>query len=154
VKDSRSILYIRRHGDVHCYGDGGPAPTECVDPTDSSKGNHAYPYRHEILAYDVNDLVDVKNGIKVATTVVPYAVWQLTEMDPFHGGTGWSKIKNSVYDQVSRRWYMTAFSGSGTPRVHVYEVAETLSGEEGPSPPSNEITQRMGMSDGFGWVTT
>jgi len=118
----RSVLYIRRHGDVHCYGTGA----ECNDPTDSSKGNHAYPYRHEICAYDANDLLAVKNGSMLPTAVVPYATWTVTDMLASAGGTGYARMKSSTYDIATRRWYITSFSGGsgyGSPRVHVYEVA-------------------------------
>jgi hypothetical protein len=118
----RSVLYIRRHGDVHCYGTGA----ECGDPTSPSKGNHAYPYRHEVLAYDANDLAAVKAGTKLAWQVFPYATWTLTDMLPFSGGIGQARMKSSVYDPATRRWYITAFSGSttyGPPRVHVYQIA-------------------------------
>jgi hypothetical protein len=124
---SRSVLYFRRHGDVHCYGTG----TECNDPTDSSKGNHAYPYRHEVLAYDANDLVAVKAGTKQPWEVAPYATWTITDMLASGGGVGAATMKSAVYDDVTRRVFITAFSGSsvyGAPRVHVYQV-------KAPAPP-------------------
>ena len=118
----RSVLYIRRHGDVTCYGTGA----ECGDPTDGSKGQHAYPYRHEVIAYDLNDLAAVYAGTTLPWEVQPYATWTLSDMLPFSGGVGYARMKSSVYDPATRRWYITAFSGSttyGPPRVHVYQIA-------------------------------
>jgi len=126
----RSVLYIRRHGDVYCYGEGGsqnpPPPGFCYDPTDTSKGGHAYPYRHEVVAYDANDLAAVKAGTKLPHEVQPYAIWALTDMVGMSGGVGYARMKSSAYDPATRRWYVTSFSGStvyGNPRVHVYEFA-------------------------------
>lgn len=120
----RSALVIRRHGSqsTYCYGDGDwpTGAPECPDPTDGSKGPHAFPYRHEVLAYDLNDLAAVKAGTKQPWDVIPYATWTLPEMV----NNGYARMKSAVYDIPSRRWFITAFSGSGAPRVHVYQTAE------------------------------
>src|SRR3989344_4049218 len=53
---SRSVLFIGNHGTTAnwCYGTGA----ECNDPCMSQRGEHAYPYQHQIWAYDANDLLD------------------------------------------------------------------------------------------------
>jgi hypothetical protein len=110
---TRSILFVGRHGDNFCYGEGAA----CDDPTDSSKGNHAYPYRHQVWAYDANDLLAVKQGLRNPWQVKPYATWTLYGMSD----DGGARMISAVYDPATRRFYV-ALGGGGTPRVHVYEV--------------------------------
>ena len=54
----------------------------CYDPTESGKGQHAYPYRYQVWAYDLNDLAAVKAGTKQPWEVTPYGVWPLTLPTP------------------------------------------------------------------------
>ncbi len=111
---TRSVLFIGVHGmGPHCYGEGA----ECNDPTSAYKGDHAYPYVHQVWAYDANQLLAVKNGQAKPSDVQPYATWQLTEMN----NTGAATITSAFYDQVTNRIYITEYYGSN-PRVHVYEV--------------------------------
>ena len=53
----------------------------CYDPTTSDKGSHAYPYRYQVWAYDLNDFAAVKAGTKQPWEVVPYGVWPLSLPD-------------------------------------------------------------------------
>jgi hypothetical protein len=81
---SRSLLFFGRHGvGPFCYGTG----SECHDPVDDSKGTHAYPYVHQAWAYDALDLLAVRNGALEPWEVLPYAIWQLDEMDASGGAT-------------------------------------------------------------------
>ncbi len=87
-----SLLHFGRTGlGVPCYGEatgdpalvGTPVPgflqdVYCYDPTDPSKGNHAYPYAYYVWAYDLNDLAKAKAGIVNAWDVLPYATWTLS----------------------------------------------------------------------------
>ena len=97
---SRSVLFFGRQGTgPYCYGPGTSDPSLggkpsgdgvdpwCYDPSDSSKGTHAYPYRHQVWAYDANDLLSVKNGQKQPYDITPYAIWELTGMDSTGGAT-------------------------------------------------------------------
>jgi hypothetical protein len=115
---TRSVLFVGRHGDDFCYGEGA----DCHDPTDASKGNHAYPYRHQVWAYDANDLLAVKQGTKKPWDVQPYATWTLSGMSD----DGSAKMTSAFYDPASRRLYVVATAGSVTPRVHVYNVTSTV----------------------------
>ena len=115
---TRSVLFIGRHGDNFCYGAG----VDCDDPTDGSKGNHAYPYRHQVWAYDANDLLAVKQGAKKPWDVRPYATWTLAGM----ADDGSAKMASATFDPATRRLYVAATSGSATPRVHVYHVTTTV----------------------------
>ncbi|MDO8728849.1 MAG: hypothetical protein Q7K26_03035, partial [bacterium] len=82
---SRSVLYFGRQGTgTVCYGQGQDNPAlhgvdvgtthMCFDPADHNKGYHVYPYQSQILAYDANDLLAVKNGTKLPWDTVPYAI--------------------------------------------------------------------------------
>jgi hypothetical protein len=115
---SRSVLFIGRHGDNFCYGEGAA----CDDPTDSSKGNHAYPYRHQVWAYDANDLLAVRQGAKKPSDPRPYAVWTLPGM----ADDGSAKMASAAYDPSTRRLYVAATSGSAIPRVHVYQITTAV----------------------------
>ncbi len=111
---SRSVLFFGRQGTGEfCYGTGA----ECGDPVDSSKGTHAYPYVHQVWAYDALDLLAVKNGQLQPWQVQPYELWQLDEMDD----TGGATVSGATYDPVSGRLYITERYGE-SPAVHVYQI--------------------------------
>ena len=111
---TRSVLFFGRQGTgPYCYGTG----EECNDPIDDSKGNHAYPYVHQIWVYDALDLVAVKNGQRQSWEVQPYALWRLSEMDD----SGSARIVGATYDPASGRVYITEFYGE-EPAVHVYQI--------------------------------
>lgn len=112
---TRSVLFIGTHGTgTPCYGDGAA----CGDPANAYKGDHAYPYIHQVWAYDANELVAVKNGLKRPSDVRPYATWRLDEMND----TGSATITSAFYEPATSRIYVTAGYGS-QPRVHVYQVS-------------------------------
>lgn len=111
---TRSVLFIGRHGaGTPCYGEGAA----CGDQADSYKGEHAYPYVHQVWAYDANDLVAVKNGSKRPYDVKPYATWQLKEMN----NAGNATIRSAFYEPATNRIYVTEAYGE-SPKVHVYQV--------------------------------
>lgn len=111
---TRSVLFFGRQGTgPYCYGTGD----ECNDPVDGSKGTHAYPYRHQVWAYDANDLLAVKQWLRQPWEVQPYAVWELTEMDD----TGSAGISGMVFDPQRNRVYITEDYGD-EPVVHVYQI--------------------------------
>jgi len=128
---TRSVLFFGRHGlGADCYGDGAP----CGDPTDPYKGYHAYPYVYQVWAYDINDLVAVKNGTKAPWEPRPYAMWTLDL--PFSAAG--HKIQGAGFDPATSRIYLTAESDSDSSRpvVHVFKVT---GGSAVPTPtsPSN-----------------
>lgn len=111
---TRSVLFFGRQGTgPYCYGTG----SDCNDPVDGSKGTHAYPYGHQVWAYDANDLVAVKNGQKQPWEVQPYATWPLVDMDSSGGAT----VSGVTYDPVNRRVFITENYGDN-PVVHVYAI--------------------------------
>ncbi len=117
---TRSVLFFGRQGTgPYCYGTG----EECDDPADSSKGTHAYPYRHQVWAYDANDLLKVRSGEYQPWQVQPYAVWALDEMN----SDGSAGITGAVFDPASRRVYITENYGD-EPVVHVYQINIPIAG--------------------------
>lgn len=115
---TRSVLFFGEHGiGKYCYGEG----SACGDPADQYKGNHAYPYKYQVWAYDANDLVKVKNGQKSASSVQPYAVWTFDL--PFISDSDHHEIGGVAYDEASGRIYVSQVRGDGTlPIVHAFKV--------------------------------
>jgi hypothetical protein len=118
VAGTRTLLYIGRNGlGIPCYGKGtgDRALVGTVDPIDGAdycydldqfgKGTHAWPYRYQIWAYDLNDLAAVKAGTKQPWDVVPYGVWPLNLPTPGNevrlGGVGYDPQRQILY--VSQR---------------------------------------------------
>jgi hypothetical protein len=92
INGTRTALFFGSTGiGVPCYGRTTPDPalhnhvydaeghTECYDPTNTDSGNHAYPYRFQLWAYDLNDLADVKAGTKAPWEPRP-VVWPLNDL--------------------------------------------------------------------------
>ncbi len=144
---TRSVLFVGRQGGAFCYGEGTSTPSlhgkpvpdtdgavaYCYDETNSDKGGHGFPYRHQVWAYDAVDLLAVRQKKKSPWDVRPYTTWTLTEMS---GGVGTASMRGAAYDPQTRRWYMTQETEGGSPTVHVYEVrvGASLSG-----PPGNAL---------------
>jgi hypothetical protein len=74
VPGSRSLLFITCHG----YGvaDNGCRPGSSVNNS---------PFRIQVVAYDLADLVDVKNGVLETYEPQPYAWWELPDWDAAWG---------------------------------------------------------------------
>src|SRR3989338_6970816 len=127
---TRSILYFGRHGvGPWCYGTGTSnqslqgqlAPggsIYCYDPTDSSKGNHAYPYEYQVWAYDVNDFIAVKNGQKNPWDVIPN-VWTFNVpiQSSVAGGVAYDPSTQRIFLVAPRTEYPGAY-----PAIHVFKV--------------------------------
>jgi hypothetical protein len=115
---ARSILFVGKHGTGPiCYG----TAQECGDPTSDYKGYHAYPYVHQMWAYDLNDLLKVKNGQKQSWAIVPYATWtlDLPFSDPGHS------IRGVTFDPGTSRLFISAGSlaeYNSRPIIHVFTV--------------------------------
>lgn len=111
---TRTALFFGRHGiGEFCYGTG----ENCGDPVSPYQGTHAYPYVHQVWAYDVDDLVAVKEGTLEPWEVMPYEIWRLDEMDD----TGSATIAGAAFDPASGRVYITESYGEN-PAVHVYQI--------------------------------
>ena len=136
IAGTRTALFIGSTGlGSPCYGKGTadqslagtPDPVDggwwCYDPTDSSKGNHAYPYRYQAWAYDLNDWAAVKAGHKQPWEVVPYGVWPLTfptqAPQLLIGGVGYDAQSQTLY--VSQR-HADQGQFSMSPVIHAFQV--------------------------------
>lgn len=140
-KEFSSILYFGRHGTgPYCYGLGWPtlplpAPKHepdgsvtqyCLDPTNSDKGNHTYPYHYQVWAYNANDLLAVKAGTKKMWEPRPYTFWRLKM--PF--GIPHAEILGAAYDPDGRRIFVVQAHGDGAkPVVTVYQIVAGTAGD-------------------------
>ena len=135
VAGTRTALFFGRNGlGEHCYGNGtnnqalhetmgADGSHWCYDPTSSDKGSHAYPYRYQIWAYDLNDFADVRSGAKQPWEVVPYGVWPFEVPTPEAG----VRIGGVGYDPVTQTVYLSQLSAdqdgySYRPAIHVLKI--------------------------------
>lgn len=136
IDGTRTVLFAGRNGmGTFCYGEGtsdtkvaaerGPnGESYCYDPTNSTKGQHAYPYRLQFWAYDVNDLAAVRAGHKDPWDVRPYAVWPF-ELPPI--GDPYPRLGAVSFDSAHRRLFLTQLFAdqegySRRPVIHVFVV--------------------------------
>lgn len=107
---SRSVLFFTRQGDgIFCYGEAnsnlenvGNLGEPCFDLDDHDKGNHAWPYISQMLAYDVQDLIKVRSGVLKPWEPRPYAVWQLPHLYP-----AWNSPRGVAYDPATQRLFIS-----------------------------------------------
>ena len=154
IAGTRTALFIGRNGlGTFCYGHGVSDPAlagklaadgeiNCYDPTNSYKGQHAYPYRYQIWAYDLADFAAVKAGSKQPWEVVPYAVW------PFELPTAAPpgieiRIGGVAYDAQRQLLYINQYQAdqdgySYRPIVHTLRINVPTSTT--PAPPSTEVS--------------
>ncbi len=147
---TRSVLFFGVHGNgPFCYGDGTSqnppgfdehGQTRCYDLEHSAKGQHTYPYVYRVWAYDVNDLVRVRNGQLQSWEPRPYGVWDLTLPLPalVH------KLTGIAYDSANQRIFISQGFGDkdpmvGTPVVHVYRLSDTPGIPPPPPPPTSGL---------------
>jgi hypothetical protein len=126
-------LYISRHG----YGN----PTyKTEDGCWGGGGEGAAPYRRQVLAFDVNDILAAKNGSINKWAVAPYAWWVLP--GPTSPCGQMAGYQNGGYcftwDAATRRLYGSMDYGD-TRRVHVWRISGGSSSTTPPPPaaPSN-----------------
>jgi hypothetical protein len=113
IAGTRTAVYIGRNGmGPFCYGEGtanqslvGTMSPEgalyCYDPTNPHKGQHGYPYRYQMWAYDMTELAQVKAGHKPPWDVRPYGVWAIDfpakEATIKIGGIGYDAARQLIY---------------------------------------------------------
>jgi hypothetical protein len=121
VPGTRTLLFFGSNGiGPNCYGDGtknpasaGPNNTEpCYDPTMTDKGSHAYPYKYQIWAYDLAELVAVKEGKTQPWDVKPYGVWPI-DLPIMHGFQ--VRFSSPAIDPKTRRIYVAQYKGEIAP---------------------------------------
>jgi len=119
--DTRSALYFHAQGiGKYCYGDADV----CGDPVGQYRGDHAYPYRFHIMAFDMNNWADVAAGKKKPWETTPYAVWPLVpSVLPFTTGDRDQQGGGAVYDPATKRIYwVQPRANQALPIIHVWEV--------------------------------
>lgn len=133
VPDSRTVLFFgdSAAGDIY-YG-------EAEDANDGSRGYKGYhavngEYQYTIWAYDVDDLIAVKNGEMGASDIKPYDIWNydLPFSDPS------MHIGGVAYDSASGYLYVSQLSADHigydpNPLISVFDLKpdEILSGTDG-----------------------
>jgi hypothetical protein len=112
-----SVLFYGSTGvGNYCYGEAAA----CNDPSNTWRGEHAFPYHAYIWAYDANDLAAVRSRSKRAYQVKPYATWELSELGTVGAdfATG-----GAAYDAATGRVYLSQIGGDGDlPLIHVYQI--------------------------------
>lgn len=146
---TRSVLFIGTQGiGPYCYGPGTSDKTLagtpansvdnwCYDPTNSTKGPHAYPYVYQVWAYDANTLLAVKNGTTPQYIPTPYAIWTLNL--PYTTDTSAISIGGAAYNPSTNTLYISqgCIAGACTPIIDVFKI--TLNPPPSPNAPSSVI---------------
>lgn len=136
IAGTRTALFFGSNGlGPACYGSGTAdkaladaslTDNICYDPTDPNQGNHAYPYRYQIWAYDLTDFAAVKDGTKQPWDVLPYGVWPLEFPTPATklviGGVAYDAQRQIVY--VSQKDANRGDFSTG-PLFHPFKVNAT-----------------------------
>jgi hypothetical protein len=135
INGTRTALFIGANGTgPFCYGNstedkrlaGGTSPDGehlCYDPATPDKGQHAYPYRYQMWAYDLNDWAAVKAGKRDPWEVVPYGVWPFDLPFPERS----TRIGGVTYDPVRRMLYFAQLKADQggyayRPLIHAYYI--------------------------------
>jgi hypothetical protein len=124
--ETRSVLFFGRKGmGKYCYGVGS-ACGDLDGPTAS--GDHAYPYTEFVWAYDVDDLIAVRQGHKKPWEVLPYSGWAFKV---FGDGDGGASV-GVAWDPTTRLAYLlVTYTNGPAPLVHVFSVGKgSSSGSE------------------------
>ena len=135
-----SVLFFGSTGiGNYCYGESAA----CGDPLGGSadKGDHAYPYKAYIWAYNASDLAAVRSGSRQPWEVTPYATWELNQ---FVNVSPSDATGGAAYDPATGRLYLSQRSGDGDlPLIHVYKVnvGAVNVGLVQPMPPTNVQVQ-------------
>ena len=155
IAGTRTVLYFGRNGlGQNCYGNGTSnqalvgtygvdGAVYCYDPTNSDKGQHAYPYRYQVWAYDLDDFAAVKAGTKQPWEVVPYGVWPLNFPTPESsvrtGGVAYDAQRQLLY--VSQLW-ADPDGYSSRPVIHVFRLDATAA----PTAPAANTVRSVTLS--------
>ncbi len=127
---TRTVLFLGSHGTgPFLYGVGGPngrttdQPHQPIyDPADTSTGEHAWPYRYQVWAYDALDLARVRRGTLAPHAVKPYGVWQFSL--PLERRDDRHHVGGVAYDPAARKLYFIQQSAGpfGEIAIHVFQI--------------------------------
>jgi hypothetical protein len=123
VPGSRTVLFFGSHGTGEIgYGEAA----KFNDQMRTSKGFHSRDgkYEYQVWAYDVLDLVAVKERKKQPWQIKPYAVWHLH----FPIDDGAKRIGGVAFDLGAGRLYVSQLGGEKgqfevMPLIHVFKLA-------------------------------
>ena len=135
IGGTATALFIGRNGTGDfCYGPGtgdrskvdtrgADGEKYCFDPDNADKGQHAYPYRYQIWAYDLNELAEVRAGKRDPWSVKPYGVWPFDLPFPAPG----VRIGGVAYDAARQRVFIAQMQADRDgyafrPLIHVFKV--------------------------------
>jgi hypothetical protein len=112
-----TVLFVGSHGTgPYWYGEPDEVGHDAYRP---DKGPHAPGYVYQVWAYNVHDLIAVKNGTLQPWQVRPYDTWQF-DLPYFDGG---KHIGGVAYDAASGRLYVSQEYGNGAyPVIHAYQI--------------------------------
>jgi hypothetical protein len=113
-KGSDSVLFIGSHGvGDWWYGDA------TGDPFRHDQGPHAPPYVYQVWAYDIHDLIAIRDGRLQPWEAQPYSVWQLDL--PYADGA--NEIGGVAYDEGSGQIFVSQLHGNDAyPVVHAFDL--------------------------------
>jgi hypothetical protein len=115
IPGTRTAIFVGSNGVGElCYGNGtsdrsivntvgSDGAKFCYDPTNSDKGQHAFPYRYQMWAYDLNDWAAVRAGKRDPWEVKPYAIWPF-ELPISEPGT---RIIGVAFDAAEHRLFIS-----------------------------------------------
>jgi hypothetical protein len=130
-KGSSSVIVSASVGlgvyDYGTPGQVGQCGTVIIDPVGAHKGYHAYPYVIRFMAYNASELRAVKEGLKNAYDLKPYATWDYR----FPGAPPESQEPTlgyhaMAYDSVNNRLFIIERETArayADPLIHVYKLS-------------------------------
>lgn len=123
VPGTRTLIMFGVEASRTCYGTG----TQCNDSCSQDQGYHGSPYTAVVYAFDLRDLVAVRNGSLARNAVRPYATQSGGVMGspkgwPLQGfNSCWTTYnKSGFFDPDTKRIYMT--NQWHDSRVYVWQV--------------------------------
>src|ERR1700730_5776345 len=139
---TRSVLVTEAHGSG-CYWYGGPTANAIggwagPGTGNTGKGPHAPPYVYQLLAFDANDLLAVKNGTKAVYAPRPYAIIPLNGMPNSND----DYIFGATYDPETGQLFIAQDYGE-QPRIEVYQIRRIGTPIPAPMPPANLKVQKI-----------
>lgn len=114
-RDTRTVLFFGTRAQCeYCYG----LPEDCVCVCSPYHGPHNH-YRHALWAYDADDLLRVKNGELEPWEVMPYATWELDDIDS--GDCASTRYGGATFDPEAGVLYVVEDYGEN-PAVHAFRI--------------------------------
>jgi hypothetical protein len=130
VPNTRTVFFVEGHGTgPYCYETAALCGNDTV--MSDVRGPHAQPYRYQLLAYDANDLIAVKNGTKKPWQVQPYnaaSPWVLPQFNNYD-----PRGSATAFDPETGRLYIRADVGN-QPTIDVFQIKMNTTSVE---PPTN-----------------